>query len=168
MTADYIAKRCDRGYKFAGILSPASIQGAARTPDQNLARIREVLRPAVSDLAVLFGVSRQAVYDWHRGANPAPDKAARLDELAKAADVFAVEGIAVTPYLLRRPTVRGKSFFEAIREGTSADAAARAVVVLVKREQEQRRALDARLADRARARVDYSDAGAPGLHEVRG
>jgi hypothetical protein len=35
---------------------------SVRSPSENLARIREVLNPAVSDIATTFGVSRQSVY----------------------------------------------------------------------------------------------------------
>lgn len=56
------------------------------------ARIREVLKPAVSDLATTFGVSRQSVYNWLNGEPVADENAAKLQGLAQAASVLAHEG----------------------------------------------------------------------------
>ncbi|MGH8545702.1 MAG: hypothetical protein ACREX3_19185, partial [Gammaproteobacteria bacterium] len=72
-TVDYFAKRNDHGYKFVQFerISPATQIAAqehiVRTPAENLARIREILKPTITELAHLFGVSRQAVYDWQAG-----------------------------------------------------------------------------------------------------
>lgn len=163
MTADYFAKRADRGYAYHQIVSaPVPADGMLqRTPAENLARVREVLKPAVSDLAVLFGVSRQAIYDWQAGAQPVPGSAARLDDLAGAADVLATAGVATTPRLLQRRIAGGKTLFDVVREGGSATGAAHTLARMLQREHEQRRALDAKLAARKRQPVDYTGAGVP-------
>jgi transcriptional regulator with XRE-family HTH domain len=167
MTADYFAKRADRGYAYHQIAAlPVQTDGALqRTPAENLARVREVLKPAVSDLATLFGVSRQAIYDWQAGAQPVQGNAARLDDLAGAADVLAAGGVAATPRLLQRRIAGGKTLFDVVREGASAKEAAHSLAQMLQREHQQRRALDAKLAARRRQPVDYTGAGVPMLDD---
>jgi transcriptional regulator with XRE-family HTH domain len=164
MTADYFAKRNERGYKFSQVQSSPAHQGLGlRSPAGNLARVRAVLKPAVSDLAALFRVSRQAVYDWQNGTQPAIENAARLEDLAKAADILLGEGIAASPHLLKRRIAGGETLFDAVREGRSAEEAARRLVQTVRHELDQRNALDSRLAGRRRPPIDYADAGVPTL-----
>ena len=46
-----------------------------RSAAEHLANIRQVLNPAIADLATTFGVSRQAVYKWIGGeSTPEDDK----------------------------------------------------------------------------------------------
>ena len=164
MTVDYLVERQDRGYKFnefgRTILRQAFVE---RTPVENLRYIREVLKPSVTDLANLFGVSRQSVYDWQNGTTPSPDHIARLQNIAKAATVFAVEGSTASAQLLRRPVAGGKTLFDIIREGGSAEDAARTLVQMNRREQTQRESLKTRLVGR-RPRTD-AEYGVPMLGE---
>ncbi len=160
MTIEYVVDRHERGYKFRQFDgASALLTSGARTPAENLAYIREVLKPGVSDLAILFGVSRQAVYDWHRDTQPSAGHVARLEDLAKAAEVFAAEGLTASSQLLRRPIAGGKTLFDLVREGGSAENAARALALMSRREREQRQALDARLADRRRPAAQKAEYG---------
>jgi hypothetical protein len=164
MTVDYVVERQDRGYRFNEFgridLHQAIVE---RTPVENLSYIRVVLKPSVTDLARLFGVSRQSVYDWQNGTKPSPDHIARLQDIAKAATVFAVEGSTASAQLLRRPVAGGKTLFDIIREGGSAEDAARALVQMNRREKTQRETLQTRLAGR-RPRTD-AEYGIPMLGE---
>lgn len=170
-TADYLARRSDHGYKFIQFESVPSAMGLAaqedivRTPAENLARIREILKPTITELAHLFGVSRQAVYDWQAGKSTAPENAAKLDDLAKAADVLALTGIEGSAQLLRRKITGGKSLLDLIREGGSAAKFAQALAQTVGREAEQREQLALRLAGRAKPIVPNDDYGVPMLNE---
>src|SRR4051812_43049267 len=70
-TPGYVAERGDRGYRLPGI-EYSNLRGhfqkvAARTAAQNLSRVREIFAPSVTELAALFGVSRQAIYNWQAG-----------------------------------------------------------------------------------------------------
>jgi transcriptional regulator with XRE-family HTH domain len=92
-----------------------------RTPTENLTRIREVLNPAVSDLATTFGVSRQSIYNWLNGDPVADENAAKLQDLAQAADVLAHEGVTVNAALLKRKFASGRTLLQvAQRERMSA------------------------------------------------
>jgi len=121
-----------------------------RTPSENLARIREVLNPAVSDLATTFGVSRQSVYNWLNGEAVAEENAAKLQDLAQAADVLAHEGVSVNAALLKRKFANGRTLMQVAQAGDSALDAALMLVQVYKREAAQRERMNARFANRAK------------------
>ena len=113
-----------------------------------------------------LGVSRQAIYDWQAGRPIAAENVARLQDIARAADLFAREGLEATAHVMRRPITKGKNLFDIVRDGGSAEAAARTLIDIVRRELKQREYLMARLASRARStREDFQDIGAPMLDE---
>lgn len=120
-----------------------------RTPGENLSRIREVLGPAISALATTFGVSRQSVYNWLNGEPVAEENAAKLQNLAEAADVLARERVAVNAALLNRKFANGRTLMQVAQSGESARDAALMLVQLRKREAVQRERTRARFANRA-------------------
>ena len=165
-TADYFSRRQEMGYKFLNVDPPPAPEiDAYRSPAENVAHIREILKPAVSGFASLFCVSRQTIYDWQNGTQPAPEHKTKLEDLSKAADVFLMEGVPVTPYLLKRHIAGGKTLFDIVREGGSAEEAARQLSEMVLHEFQQRRMLDARLARRKPKATGYDDAGVPAFNE---
>lgn len=121
-----------------------------RTPAEDLFRIREVLKPAVSDLAVTFGVSRQSVYNWLNGEPVADENAAKLQDLAQAADVLDHEGIVANAALLKRKFANGRTLLQVAQAGESARDAALQLVQVHKREMAQRERMTARFANRAK------------------
>lgn len=121
-----------------------------RSPSENLARIREVLAPAVSDLATTFGVTRQSVYNWANGEPIAEENAEKLRDLAQAADLLADAGIEVNASLLKRKFANGKTLLQVAQAGDSARDAASLLVQISKREAAQRERLNTRLANRPR------------------
>lgn len=167
-TIDYLRTRGSRGYALVAC-SPSRESSAASfasNPTDNLDYIRTVLRPSVTDLARALGVSRQAIYDWQAGRPIAAENAARLQDIAYAADLFAREGLQATAHVMRRPIADGKNLFDIVRDGGSAEAAARTLIDIVRRELKQRDNLKSRLATRARpTREDFQDLGAPMLDE---
>ena len=171
VTASYIAERDHRGYRFGEFAyqvrqSPGrSAQLDVRSPAQNLARVRAIFEPSITDLASLFGVSRQTIYNWQAGQTISQQNEHRLEHLARAADIIAEHGLAQKLSVLRRTISGGKSFFELVRDGSNPEATARVLVSTIQRELDQRRRLDARLANRTGKRVDVDDIGAPHLDE---
>lgn len=135
------------------------------TPEDNLVRIRQVLKPTVLELANLFGVSRQAVYDWQSGAQPNGQIALRLAELARAADVFALSDVTVNSQTLRRKVTGGVTVLDAVMNGNNAVELAQQLVKTLQREHSQRERMTAQLAGRKSVRADSSDYGAPALDE---
>lgn len=121
-----------------------------RTPSENLTRIREVLSPAISDLATTFGVSRQSVYNWLNGEPVVDENAAKLQNLAQAADVLAHEGVTINAALLKRKFTNGRTLLQVAQAGESARDAALLLVQIHKREAGQRELMNARFANRAK------------------
>lgn len=136
-----------------------------RKPSENLSRIREVLNPAVSDLATTFGVSRQSVYNWLNGELVANENAAKLQDLAQAADLLAHEGVSINSALLKRKFANGRTLMQVAQAGESARAAALMLIQLHKREAIQRERMSARFANRAKAHASADfDLPAPNDH----
>jgi len=131
------------------------------SPAEDLARVREVLRPAVLELANLFGVSRQAVYAWQDGAQPAPVAAARLATLARAADVFAKAGVTADTKTLRRKVAGGGTVLDAVLNGGDAVLVAQSLVQTLVREAAQRERLSKQLIGRQRPPTDADGYGSP-------
>ncbi len=131
---------------IAGLIS----QDHASTASEDLRRIRAVFPVAVSDLANTFGVTRQSVYNWLNGESIAEDNAAKLRDLAQAADLLSHEGVAMTSALLKRRIVNGKTLLQVSQAGESARDAALLLVQIHKQEVAQRQRMNARFAKRAR------------------
>ncbi|MDC8758225.1 hypothetical protein [Janthinobacterium fluminis] len=121
---------------------------AARNSAQDLARIRQVLSPAVSDLANTLGVTRQSIYNWLNGEAIAEENALKLRDLAQAADVLSHAGVSVNSTLLKRKFASGKTLLQVAQSGASASDAAAVLIQVLRRESEQRERLSARFEDR--------------------
>lgn len=124
-----------------------------RTPMEDLQRIRQVLTPAVSDLAVSLAVTRQSVYNWLNGEPVAVENAAKLRDLALAADYLAAEGVAISASLLKRRLSNGMTLFQVVQAGGSARDAASILVQVLRHEDAQRARVSARLAGRITTRA---------------
>jgi hypothetical protein len=144
------------------VVEPVTLEPS---PAEDLARVREVLKPAVLELANLFGVSRQAVYAWQDGAQPAPVAAARLAMLARAADVFAKAGVAADTKTLRRKVAGGGTVLDAVLTGGDAVQVAESLVQTLAREAAQRQRLNQQLAGRQRPPADPDEYGSPASAE---
>lgn len=131
-------------------MAPTVDVAPARSPAEDLVRIREVLKPAVSDLATTMGVSRQSVYNWLNGEPVAEENAAKLQDLAQAADVLDHEGIAVNAALLKRKFADGRTLLQVAQAGESARNAALQLAHIHRRETAQRERMAARFANRAK------------------
>jgi predicted NBD/HSP70 family sugar kinase len=131
-----------------------------------MSKIRDIFNPTMIDLAKSFAVSRQAVYDWQAGKPISAENAERLADFARAADLFALEGLTASAQILRRTIANGQNLFEIVRNGGSAESAVRKLIEIVRREVHQREALQARLARRPHpSREVYKDVGIPMLKE---
>lgn len=136
-----------------------------RTIAEDLDRIRTVLKPTISNLATIFGVSRQAIYNWLSGEIPVSLHADKIRDLASVVDIVAAEGITFTGQILKRKLKDGKSLFEVVRDGGSAKESAQMLVRLLRRESDQRKVMESRLANRAKYPVNPLDIGSPMLDE---
>jgi hypothetical protein len=130
----------------------------------NLAQIRKVFHPSITELANVFGVSRQAIYDWQAGKGISSEHADKLEILAKATAILASAEVPVSQ-LIRRKLPGGTTFFEIFKDGGSAEVAALQLLDMAKRDMEQRQRLDARLSGRKRPSINRGDFGLPMLSE---
>jgi transcriptional regulator with XRE-family HTH domain len=165
-TPSYYRERGAMGYRLAQYDVTPTGNYAVSEPasTDNLARIRSILNPTMTELARVLNVSRQAIYDWQSGASITAENAARLADLARAADVFAAEGLTTTHQILRRQFA-GRSFFDKVRDRESAEDAARLLLKIVRLELEQRQALADRLKGRTRPAISPDDIGTPHVSE---
>jgi transcriptional regulator with XRE-family HTH domain len=89
-----------------------------RSASDHLANIRQVLNPAIADLAAVFGVSRQAIYKWIGGeATPEPDKFERIRALSQAADAFRDAGVTRASSMLKMKAFEGRSLMDLAAAG---------------------------------------------------
>jgi DNA-binding transcriptional regulator YiaG len=132
---------------------------------RDISHIREVTKISVSELARIFGVSRQAVHEWIKGGPLAPKNAQLLSELAQVADIFLESGIDVTPQILRRKIGGGQSILESLKQHSKAVELAQALVDTLSRESQQRQRLVARLAGRPNPPLTDIDFGTPHVNE---
>lgn len=167
-TPSYFAERQERGYGFVQVRPIGrSLLRYLRTPQENIAQIRAAFKPSMADIASIFKVSRQSVYNWIAGEKPSQESVERLDDLAQAADLFQADGIVGSSYLVRRKLENGKTLMDIVREGGSAQDAARSLLQIAQKETSQRQALQRRLANRP-ATSEYADIGSPMLNEDLG
>jgi hypothetical protein len=89
-----------------------------RSAAEHLANIRQVLNPAIADLATTFGVSRQAIYKWIGGeSTPEDDKLERIRSLSLAADAFQKAGVTRASSLLKMKAFDGRSLLDLVAAG---------------------------------------------------
>ena len=131
----------------------------------DIAHIRQVMKISVSELARIFGVSRQAVHEWLKGGALSPRNAQRLSELAQVAYMFLESGIDVMPQMLRRKVGSGQSLLESVKEEGKVVEQARKLVDTLSREAQQRQRLANRLAGRPKVALPSDTFGVPHLRE---
>lgn len=149
LSVEHLQRSAQRAQHMVPVAEVAEVK-KVRTPSENLSRIREVLSPAVSDLAATFGVSRQSVYNWLNGEPVAAENAEKLQDLAQAADVLAHEGVSNNAALLKRKFANGRTLMQVALAGESARDAALMLVQIHQREAVQRERMNARFANRAK------------------
>ncbi len=164
-TSAYLNQRQEMGYKLPGVTYSPPQLCPLREPRENLAHIRSIFRPSMSELATMFGVTRQTIYNWMAGEKPSHASAEKLNDLAKAADVFWVEGVSTSSYLVRRKLNHGKTIAEIVREGGSAQDAARMMIQNAQKELAQREAMNRLLAKRTPVNQNQAELGVPMLDE---
>ncbi|WP_192983356.1 Cro/Cl family transcriptional regulator [Pseudomonas sp. EggHat1] len=171
-TPHYVTTRDDKGYRLLDIkYSERKIHADAqraklRSSAENLAFVRNTLKPPVTELASFFGVSRQAIYNWQAGDPISTHNETLLQQLADATTLLHREGLTGSGSLIKRRLPGGKTLLEQMQGGESGESAAKALIAMLQAEARQRSGITHRLKGRAVATsIDPSDAGTPHLDE---
>ena len=127
--------------------------------------IQNALAISVSEIALMLGVSRQAIYKWMSGGPMTEVFRERLDELAAAASVLAPFSKNTGLQVSKRRDARGHTLVDVFRSQGSACTWARELVRTLRSEEEQRKAVDRLLATHRRASAVRGEMGVPMLNE---
>lgn len=118
-------------------------------------RLKSVFGLSISKQAQILGVSRQAVYNWRNGEEPAGKNLEALMDLNSAAELFETEGVQVTGLLMKRPFSQGKSLLDLMEAQTPIYQPAQKLVNQIKREAEEKSRLTQRFGNRQLPKIDY-------------
>jgi len=132
---------------------------------RDLANVREVLKISVTELARVFGVTRQAVHEWAKGGALSPTNAEKLSTLAMVADELADSGLDITPQLLRRKIGLAPSLLDSVTQGADVVDLARKLTDTLTREAQQRERLATRFAGRKKSPRAEAEFAVPHLDE---
>jgi len=138
---------------------------AVSAAEKDITHIRQAANISVTELARVFGVSRQAVHEWIKGRPISNRNAQRISELAQAVDVLLASDNEASPQTLRRKVSGGISILEAVQTNGNVVDLARQLVATLARESEQRKRLTARLAGRQKQQLSSTEFGTPHLNE---
>lgn len=127
--------------------------------------VRSGFGRTMTRLPVVFGVSRQTLYNWLKGEVPKEAHQAKLIELAAAARVFSAAHFTPTAPMLDQTVAHGKSFLTLLAEGVDGTDIANRLMKIVNRSWDARARLDAALTGRPKAQPITSDIGAPAFDE---
>jgi DNA-binding transcriptional regulator YiaG len=163
----FIQRRQTLGYPVANVEVHERVHAhPIRTAAADLKQARALFGASVSDLAALFGVTRQTIYDWLGGEQqPRQGHQARMTALLDAAGTLEAAGFRVSRRALKQPLSDGRTLFDRVRAGESLEGATAELVTVFRRELGQREALAHRLANRPGTPLDLTDLGVPHLCE---
>ena len=155
------------GYRPFPIIDRTS--GKAAEILKPFARLMEEIKKGfgrtMTRLPVVFGVSRQTLYNWLDGETPKEPHQLKLIQLAEAARVFSAAGFRPTATTLDRTVARGKSFLTLLADGADGATTAHSLIRIVERGLAARARLEASVPTHVRVRPDISDIGAPAFDE---
>lgn len=144
----------------------ANILSAKATTAADLIKeIREALSPSMTELAAVFGVSRQALYSWTSGEkSPTAGNSTKLEDIATAARNLREAGF-IGNMVGRRKITDGLSLLQLAQAGFSATEASEKLITILRKEASQRARMAERLAGRTSSSREDEDRGIPHLSE---
>jgi transcriptional regulator with XRE-family HTH domain len=140
-----------RGYFPFGIvlLRATPEQGTNDTSTNLMKTVKAGFGRTMSYLPVVFGVSRQTLYNWLNGEKePKTQHQAKLVQLAAAARVFSEERFKPTAQSLERSIGKGQSFLDLVGQGADGKEAAELLVRIERHGRAAREKLGAMLGER--------------------
>ncbi len=89
-----------------------------RGANDHLDNVKSVLNLPVSEMASLFGVTRQSIYKWMGNqSTPDEDKIAKIAELSQLADLFKEADVSRPLDMVKMKAFKGKSVLDLFKSG---------------------------------------------------
>jgi len=163
----YIQSRNILGYPVMGItIHKQALVAPCHTAATDLKQIKSTFQVSISDLAMLFGVTRQTIYDWLSGEQqPRAPHRARIAVLMDAVSSIEATGYTVSRRTLKQALPDGLSLFDKIQADEPLEDTINQLIALFRREALQRAVLERHLANHLRGPMDLADFGTPHLPE---
>lgn len=136
---DTVDTLSSRHYLFEGSAAPVTLTYVkARSSEERIVYLRQVLGLSITDLAELLGVTRPTVYAWMKGGEMKEEHAHRLGELSSVAEELESAGVAGLAKLAKRKLSTGVSLFDLVKAGKPFSHLLHEVAALAETEQRQR------------------------------
>lgn len=132
------------------------------TSIQQLELIRQVTRVSVTELAKIFGVSRQAVHDWQNGSTISGRNKEAIRNFFNIVSSYDKAGLKPSIQDFRRK-VNGVSILDILHSEADSAQLANILVATLVRENSQRTMLAERFKNRPKPQLSNEDFGAPHL-----
>jgi len=154
---------------FVQIAFCDTTMGERGISDRNLrsrvSAMRAALGVSISDLSLIFDVSRQAIYKWLAGGGLSSLNQERFEDLFLAAGILAPMSSSEGWSFSRRRDRAGQTLLEALRKGRPAKLWARDVAFLVEDERKQRDYMNQILSSHRKSLPAARELGVPVLDE---
>lgn len=124
--------------------------------------IRKVTKISVTELAKIFGVSRQAVHDWLKGASISDKNIVAIKNFENVIKNFLKADLTPAIQDLRRK-ISGKSILESLHSNVDSMQLTNMLTSTLQRENAQRIKLAERFINRPKPQLQNEDFGAPHL-----
>lgn len=147
-TEDFCATRLSQGAPYQFMRIAPKTNSLAEGSKNDIDAFIALMEPSMSQLAAAFGVSRQRIYDWRKGAGMSSENADRMNALLGVARMLNERASTSLPQVVTRKLKGGKSFWESIASGTDPVEAAEFALSIFEREDREREAIKGSLASR--------------------
>ena len=129
---------------------------------EHLKYIIDITKISITEMARVFGVSRQAVYDWLNGATVSDKNNTAISNFENAMQIFLKAGLKPTVRDFRRK-INGISVLDGLDSHEDSSNLGHALASTMLREQSQRIKLAERFKNREKPQLQNEDFGAPHL-----
>jgi len=121
--------------------------------------VKNSFKVTITGLSKVFGISRQAIYNWAAGEAPNQTNHAKIIFLAHVGRILGTAG-ATSKISLDQPLIGGKTLFQLAGEGSEPDVIARQIVDINQRKDAKRYLMAERLGAKRRrgVHIDLLDA----------
>lgn len=131
----------------------------------SLQSIKDEFKLSIAELARIFDVSRQSIYEWMDGKALSSENSQKLNKLYGTLSVLKDEGIELSSHIIRRNVNGLGSISDAIKQNADAVSLAHQLKSTLVTESMQRTKLAQRMSDRSKAPASISDYAAPAFSE---